>query len=244
VNLELAAAKFAIETAETSRFADEIAAMLGRPPLKKAIDSTISALSGKLSGTLGLLENGAHSILKGIPELRDGFLAPGIHQTNWSEIVEHYGGDPARNRFLPGMSHALHDLREAGVKKSYLGGSFVTAKPVPNDFDITFKGALPKTIPRAYAQVFNDRNLMKSAYGGECLEDHLQYFMHARNREDGIGILEIDMNSLPPRSEKSPAYSVYESWRKDNAKRITFMDRLNSPGKPPQEEFYTFSGLF
>ncbi|MFX7552515.1 hypothetical protein ABTK04_17995, partial [Acinetobacter baumannii] len=86
-----------------------------------------SHLSEEFSGLLKSAET-----FKGVPPLRDGFLPPGVHDATWSDLVSRYSSDANRAPMMPGMLHALHDLKESGVEKTYLGGSFVSAKVKPN----------------------------------------------------------------------------------------------------------------
>jgi hypothetical protein len=243
------------EVAERSpAFVEEITALLGRKPMNvvKALTDAVDKFETFLPSELGETVpasvadgasaassvNGASQIYKGIPELSDGFLPPGIHAAQWSDMVAKYSGDPNRSDLLPGMFHALHDLKEGGVKEAYLGGSFVTSKIKPNDFDISFERELSKTLPKAQAKVLGDRDLMKQAYGGECLQDHLCFFRQSRSNED-IGVLKFDLSSLAPRSTISPAYSVYDGWFKANSRRVTFKDFLSRPKTPKHFDLYT-----
>ena len=158
-------------------------------------------------------------ISQGIPATgSDTYLPPGIHVTSWSELYEHYSPDPNRAKFLDGMLHGLHDLRESGIDEVYLGGSYVrSSSVVPHDFDITFEGQFSKSMPAAQAKVLNDRTLMNQAYGGDILEGHFDYFTDSYGGKKNVGILQVDMKSLPKRpSEVSPAVSVYETWKAEN----------------------------
>jgi hypothetical protein len=65
-----------------------------------------------------------------------GALPPGIHEATWAAVVVRYGYNPVRRRLLDGLAMALEGLRVAGCRRAYLGGSFVTTKPEPGDFDM------------------------------------------------------------------------------------------------------------
>lgn len=155
-------------------------------------------------------------ISHGIPILRDdGFLPTGIHVTSWKELTERYGSSPHRNNLLNGMLHAAHDLRERGFNDVYLGGSFVTSKAVPNDFDLTYRTLATAKKADLYdgLPAFKSRDMMKEAYGGEVLPDLHQFFQeNARVWPPlKIGILKLDMDSLPARAaDRSPIHAVIE----------------------------------
>lgn len=149
-------------------------------------------------------------ISAGIPRLNpEGFLPYGIHVTNWSNLTETFAINEHRAQLTRGMLHALHDLKAQGFDDVYLGGSFITKKPLPNDFDLTYKSA-DKTRDMLYKNLplMTDRGLMKEAYGGEALPNMTEYFLQHNGRK--IGIVKIDMSSLPERSAESPAFSVMQ----------------------------------
>ena len=76
-----------------------------------------------------------------IPALnRDGLLPPGIHECSLDEIRHRFGGFQQRDR-RPHLFTRLEELVTAmvgsGLFESVLvDGSFVTAKPAPNDVDL------------------------------------------------------------------------------------------------------------
>lgn len=62
-----------------------------------------------------------------------GTLPPGEHPTTWPECVERYGWNPYRRSLLEGLLRALQNLRDAGCRRVFLDGSFVTTKEAPAD---------------------------------------------------------------------------------------------------------------
>jgi hypothetical protein len=128
-------------------------------------------------------------------------------------LVERFATNGPRKRLADGMLNALHDLKSEGIEDVYLGGSFPTTKPVPGDFDLTYR-ASKETEAQLYTRLplLRDRDLMKEAYGGELIPNHQEYFLQNRTSRS-VGILKLDMNSLPPRvSEQSPAYAVMQKY--------------------------------
>lgn len=75
-----------------------------------------------------------------IPAFReDGWLPVGHHPATWEEIVAHFGGDEQSKRaMLTRKLLTFRDgLRACGcVGRMVLDGSFISAKPVPGDFDM------------------------------------------------------------------------------------------------------------
>src|SRR4051794_40679699 len=64
-----------------------------------------------------------------------GNLPPGIWDATWSEFSAQFGFTERRRQLMAGLQLALIDLQHAGCRRAYVNGSFVTAKPDPNDFD-------------------------------------------------------------------------------------------------------------
>jgi hypothetical protein len=67
--------------------------------------------------------------------LPSGFLPDGVHPATWVEIVTTFGQTGHRVALLAGLSEACALLAAAGCTQLWLDGSFVTAKPFPNDYD-------------------------------------------------------------------------------------------------------------
>ena len=89
----------------------------------------------------------------------DGYLPPGIHKVSISELAQRLATGPRRAQLTHSLLRTLAGLREAGVAKVFIGGSFVSTKPVPGDVDILFRKGHPfkwnpfiRTARRAYAQ--------------------------------------------------------------------------------------------
>lgn len=98
-----------------------------------------------------------------------GFLPPGEHPATWSQVAERFGNNPERQAMLANMQKAVIDLTDAGARKIYLGGSFVTKKPIPNDFDLGWlSNGVPKTArARPEFNVFGS----KQKYGGDIFQN-------------------------------------------------------------------------
>jgi hypothetical protein len=71
-----------------------------------------------------------------IPEFNDlGYLPPGIYETSWQEFMQRFAINPHRLKLATGLAAALRKLGVAGCRRVIIGGSFVTIKENPNDFD-------------------------------------------------------------------------------------------------------------
>lgn len=107
----------------------------------------------------------------------DGNLPPGTHTATWEEVTQRFGGNAQRQRLLAGLRQAVANLQDAGCRRIYLNGSFVTSKPFPDDFDavwetegMDFTRVAPLLLDRR--DILNyARRQQKRVYGGELIPD-------------------------------------------------------------------------
>lgn len=68
----------------------------------------------------------------------DGDLPVGIHRATLSEVIEHFGAGTLQRRIVAQRLSRLYDVAHGTgqVARFIIYGSFVTAKPSPNDVDI------------------------------------------------------------------------------------------------------------
>lgn len=112
-----------------------------------------------------------------LPFQPDGNLPPGIHAATWEEVIHRFGGNAHRQRLLKGLSIAVANLQNAGCRRIYLNGSFVTAKSFPDDFDavwetegVDFTKVAPLLLDRR--DILNHaRRQQQRVYGGELIPD-------------------------------------------------------------------------
>ena len=77
--------------------------------------------------------------MKAWPEFdANGDMPPGIHPATLAEVVAHFGsGTPQRQRVARRLEHIYALAKASGhLARFIVFGSFVTAKPAPNDVDI------------------------------------------------------------------------------------------------------------
>lgn len=138
----------------------------------------------------------------------DGTLPPGVHWATWAEIVERFGFNAHRRILLEGLSQAIDSLRILGCPTLYLDGSFVTAKPLPNDFDACWvrDGVDAEMLDRELLDgTQSGRAAQKARYGGELFpmrrsdeqmpKSWLSFFQRSRDGSTK-GIIAIDLRAL------------------------------------------------
>jgi len=68
-----------------------------------------------------------------------GNLPPGIHASSMAELVARFGiGSEERGAEISELVQFIKAAKTAGVRRLLVNGSFVTAKPSPNDVDVVF----------------------------------------------------------------------------------------------------------
>ncbi|WP_052731237.1 DUF6932 family protein [Spirosoma radiotolerans] len=118
-----------------------------------------------------------------------GNLIEGIHWLTWQELGSNFGFTWGRQRFLKKMEMGLKSLRQAGCQAVYIGGSFVTRKSIPDDFDICYDDSavdvdLLAAIDPTILSLDNSRAAQKAKYDGEFLP---------LSREYGPGVSYLDL---------------------------------------------------
>ena len=125
-----------------------------------------------------------------------GYLPPGIYEVTWTEFVDRFGFNSHRQNILAGLQSALLLLAQANCQRVYLGGSFVSSKQYPNDFDGCYDDM---NIDYDLLDPIFDEELtaQQERFGGELLGDPVfQGFL--QTDRDGVsrGIIALDPREL------------------------------------------------
>ena len=144
-----------------------------------------------------------------------GNLPPGIHTASWGDVVTEFGGTAHRRNLLDGLRAVLLALKQAGCRRVYIDGSFVTAKEHPGDFDgcweLEWEGEgvdideLEKIAP-TLLDFKDQRKAQKDAYGGEMFPARagadpsgtafIDFFQIDKNTQEPKGIISIDLRTF------------------------------------------------
>ena len=126
---------------------------------------------------------------------------------SWDEVVERFGWTPWRRRLLDGLAESLDLLAQAGCRRVWLNGSFVTAKEDPGDFDAVWDS--DDVDDDALDPIFgplgmtDGRRLQKERFGGEWFPNVAEagsgkffatFFQHDRQARMK-GIVEIHLTA-------------------------------------------------
>ncbi|MDC3985969.1 DUF6932 family protein [Polyangium jinanense] len=141
---------------------------------------------------------------------KQGVLPPGVHVATWPEIRARYGHSGRRRKLLAGLEKALASLKEAGCRRAYIDGSFVTAKQGPGDFDGCWEEdeVDPDKLHPALLMFDDNRAVQKAIFGGEMFpasaradasgSPFLRFFQKQKETGAPKGILCIDLTEWTP----------------------------------------------
>jgi hypothetical protein len=96
-------------------------------------------------------------------------LPPGIHDSSLSEVYDRYVLNRARQLLYDGLVKGIENLFLSGCPQIYLDGSYVTAKPIPNDYEVCWDMAFvdPALVDPVFFDFSNGRYNQKQKYLGE-----------------------------------------------------------------------------
>jgi hypothetical protein len=143
-----------------------------------------------------------------LPELTDqGHLPPGVHLADWQEFQARFCGSSPRRIWLSGRLRALLELAATNgkLRRAFVWGGFVTAKPAPKDVDILLimdedfevdSLAAPAQVvfdsARAKLLFESDVFWARSSIGGELLDLWLETYQTSRGFQKR-GIVELEL---------------------------------------------------
>ena len=140
-------------------------------------------------------------------DTRSGYLPPGTHYAEWSEVVRRFASNEHRSRLAEGLLAACRSLAAAGCRTLLLDGSFVTAKSLPGDYDGAWEtaGVDPGKLDPTLLDFSMGRAAMKEKYRGDLFpatafaESGVLFRDFFRTDRNGVekGVVLIDLESLP-----------------------------------------------
>jgi len=138
----------------------------------------------------------------------DDNLPAGIHLTDWNTFSVAFGVSARRSQLISGLAAAMVPLRQAGCNRLYIDGSFVTAKVVPNDYDVAWDPLgvdllLLKSLEPLFFDFANSRAAQKAKFFGEFFPSSqpaepagrtfLEFFQVDKNTGKQKGIVALDL---------------------------------------------------
>jgi hypothetical protein len=135
-------------------------------------------------------------------------LPAGIHTATFSEVEVAFAINAVRRELFAGLLSGAASLLSAGCTRIYLDGSFVTAKPVPGDYDACWDpvGVDLTRLDPVFRNFSNKREGQKAKYKGEFFpstmkntptQPFVDFFQVDRFTGMGKGILLIVLSTDP-----------------------------------------------
>jgi hypothetical protein len=129
-------------------------------------------------------------------------LPPGLHDATLDEIDQRFATNGTRTRLVEGLRAGCEALKLAGCRLVFLDGSFVTDKPLPDDFDACWYeiGVDATKLDPVLLDFANGRRNQKAKYGGEFFpsaaraDAHMtfvEYFRHDKHTGKEKGLIRI-----------------------------------------------------
>ena len=103
-------------------------------------------------------------------------MPEGDYEVSWEELTERFGWNQRRRQLLDGIAEALQSLADAGCRKVWLNGSFVTAKDEPADFDACWDpdGVDLDALDPVLLDLSRGRAAQKKRFGGELFPNVIE----------------------------------------------------------------------
>jgi hypothetical protein len=134
-----------------------------------------------------------------------GLLPEGIHPSDLDELQTRFAifdRSDRRMRLFERFRQLVDEARKSSiVRRIFIGGSFVTAKSEPNDYDciLVIEPAIVGATLRPFEYNLVSRRMARRLFGGdiipaledsEALRQYLKFFQTTRDGEN-VGIVEI-----------------------------------------------------
>jgi hypothetical protein len=109
-------------------------------------------------------------------------LPPGIHDSTLDEVFNRFVINGPRKLQYEGLIKALDNLFRSGSPQIFLDGSYVTAKPIPADYEVCWdmRFVKPELLDLVFFDFDNHRQKQKDKYGGEFFPAQLTEGMSGR----------------------------------------------------------------
>jgi hypothetical protein len=135
-------------------------------------------------------------------------LPPGIHAATLSEVEATFAINQPRRDLFVGFIDGAASLLSAGCGTVYLDGSYVTAKPIPSDYDACWhpSGVDPTKLDPVFFDFTNQRQAQKAKFKGEYFpstmpntptQPFIEFFQNERFTGGRKGIVSIILKNDP-----------------------------------------------
>lgn len=134
-------------------------------------------------------------------------LPPGVHIATMKEIEIRFATTNYRKHLFSGFEQATISLSKSGCKTIFLDGSFITAKPIPEDYDVCWdtQGVDQSKLDPVFFDFSNMRREQKWKYHGEFFPSHiladgsntfLDYLQIDKHTGNAKGIIKVNIKNI------------------------------------------------
>ncbi len=128
-------------------------------------------------------------------------LPPGIYDATIEEVFQRFAINNKREDLFEGMIRGIDNIFRAGCPQVYIDGSYITGKPLPNDYEICWDvtNVDPYLLDPVFLEYGTDNH--KKKYKGEYFADlwiekisgksFLKYFQQDTNSGSQKGIIRV-----------------------------------------------------
>ncbi len=134
-----------------------------------------------------------------IPEFQDGFLPKGMHSCSGDEFINRFCNiNDYRKKFIQSIEDIFDFAKERNAKYIFIGGSFITGKEEPSDFDVVIVFGKSEHIPRQTERILIDGNKVDIMFCSEDKPDIVHSFIRLftsdmYDRE--LGLVQVNINN-------------------------------------------------
>ena len=132
-------------------------------------------------------------------------LPPGVHDATMKEVEARFATSDKRKSIFAGFSNGVTILREAGCRRIFLDGSFISEKPIPGDFDACWDltGVDVTKLDPVFLDFSDARKKQKDCFYGEFFPANflangthrfLDFFQTDRHTGKAKGIICINLS--------------------------------------------------
>lgn len=130
-------------------------------------------------------------------------LPPGIHDSTLEEVYARYAINSTRLNLFNGLLKGLENLFKSGCPQVFLDGSYITDKPIPNDYEVCWDTQYvnPTLLDPVFFDFDNGRINQKRKYLGEFFpailtegisgKPFLEFFQQDRETGEQKGIIRL-----------------------------------------------------
>ena len=134
-----------------------------------------------------------------IPEFEEKFLPKGIHECSGDEFINRFCNvNDYRKKFIQSIEDIFYFAKDRNAKHIFIGGSFITEKEEPSDFDVVIVFSKSEHIPRKTERILIDGNKVDIMFCAEDKPDIVNSFIRLFSTDSydrEFGLIQVNINN-------------------------------------------------